>query len=214
MLLRTRHRATVTTVAIVVAAGVIAAAQILTAARAQQEKASVPLLHPFDGLVNTSFKTTEGKSIPVFINGYADDFQALNRKGSSRDEMLAALATEGADLNKWLDIPQTVYEFQSALYINKKRVDTYLIMVAFPRPGIKGSKEFKTPLTFSPGGVTTLPDLVAKFGEANGTQMWSAEYTRAIGLDGMVHWWGEVGAAAAADGSITHVLLRAVAKSK
>jgi hypothetical protein len=62
--------------------------------------------------------------------------------------------------------------------------------------------------THTPGSIYRLPDVVQKFGEATEKQTWSAKMPMALGIDGTVHWWGNVGVLASRDGRITHVLLR------
>ena len=64
------------------------------------------------------------------------------------------------------------------------------------------------PETFQPAALKSLKEVKAKFGEPPEQELWSQKIARDLGLNGVVYWWGGVGVAADARGSITHVLLR------
>ena len=84
-----------------------------------------------------------------------------------------------------------------------------LHIAVFPHSGIKLSEELKGAATFDPGPVTTLAEVVKRFGNPVEREPWIAkEFQSWLGLNGTVHWWGAVGIACSSSGNITHVLFR------
>lgn len=82
-------------------------------------------------------------------------------------------------------------------------------IAVFTLPSITKTTEYKGAVSFEPGPLTTLREVVKKFGEPAEKEAWVAkEFVAWIGLNGTVYWWGAVGVGCSADGSITHVLIR------
>lgn len=90
-----------------------------------------------------------------------------------------------------------------------------LCTIVLPKPGVplSGKLEGKDIETFSPGGVTKLPDVIASCGKPDHEETWT-QLAQYAGLSGKTHWWGRVGLAADDNGAITHVLIRAYSGDK
>lgn len=93
-------------------------------------------------------------------------------------------------------------------------MDDIIWIIVYSQEGTAGNELIENPVTFSPGTLETLEEVISRFGNPVERELWSAKMTQAIGLDGLVNWWGEVGVAASEDGSITHVLVRQAPKQE
>jgi hypothetical protein len=84
--------------------------------------------------------------------------------------------------------------------------------VVLPREGVELSGEFmaKRVSRFQPGTITTISAAVERAGAPTHSEVWGS--TDSLGLNGQVQWWGTVGLAGDATGTITHVLVRAFPK--
>lgn len=182
------------------------------AAYAQMKPAGEKQPAKFDGAMNTSWKTPDGIVAPLFIDITLSEFQPADPKKAATDEILKSISAEGSDLGKMLGVLTLIYQSQAPEIKGVTAATGYTLVLVHRAKGIVGAGELKNPVTFTPGPLTDLKQVVSKFGEPANKQIWSDELTRQVGLDGIVCWWGEIGIAANESGKITHVLRRQVIK--
>lgn len=172
----------------------------------------------FEGLLNPTMIMTDGRIIPLFIDITIPEFPPADPQKADPDEILKSVSAEGSELKKWLEFAKIGYEFGApTISFRGKEVNVftgYTLVMVYPEKGTTGEGLLKNPATFSPGALTDLKQVINRFGEPPGKQIWSGDLTRLIGLDGLVYWWGEIGVSASNDDKITHVLLRHSIKKK
>lgn len=84
-----------------------------------------------------------------------------------------------------------------------------LHIAVFPRADVMAATELKGGVAFELGPLTTLKEVVDRFGAPLEQEAWTAkDFQGWIGLNGIVSWWGAVGLAASPDGRISHILVR------
>lgn len=161
----------------------------------------------FDGAGTSSWKSPDGRPLPVFIDITLRGFQPAGPKAAA-DEILKSVSEEGSELGSVIETFVNIYEVEAPVIKGVTAYTGYTLVIVYPEKGTIGEGEFKNPVTFTPGALTNVKQVVSKFGEPTNKQIWSENLTRLIGLDGLVYWWGEVGVSAFKDGKITHVLRR------
>ena len=183
-------------------------------ARAEQTNADQP--RQFEVIGNPAFSLPDGRTVPLFITAATAESPLSGPANVNQDEILTSVAAEGAELRKGVEVSKLMLASKMlfSFRVKGEEAENMLLVTAHPqkRPGRK--KIFKNPVTFTPGSLTRLADVIGKFGQPTETQFWSSEPAKDLGLDGLVHWWGEVGVSASTDGAITHVLVRKVVKRK
>ncbi len=168
----------------------------------------------FEGLMDTGFTLPDGRLLPIFFDPSRKDFPPSDTSGAAADELLKALAAEGLELKSPIAAMEMVA--RSLALAGKEEegaiIGISLRIIVYPKKGTPGKKLIGNPATFSAGPLKSLKEVIDKFGEPAEKEMWATVTTRKIALDGVVHWWGEIGAAASRNGLITHVLIRQAPK--
>lgn len=168
----------------------------------------------FNGVAFTGLTHVSGKTMPVFLESRAQ-FPPADSKGGSSDDLLKSITTEGKDLWESLLTMRAMIVGPGQMKAGDgTTVKRLVVIVICPLQASSGGELFKNPRTCAPGVVKALKQVTRTHGEPFERELWSAKVTREIDLDGVVSWWGEVGAAAAKDGTITHVLVRRVVTAK
>jgi hypothetical protein len=165
----------------------------------------------FEGLQTKAFKAPDGRTIPVFITVPSPEFRLESRTDFSQDELLKLLASDGLELRKVTEGPRAVYQSKMfvSITLDDKEVDKLILITVHPQKKGSGRKKiFKKPVTFSPGSLKHFNEAIKKFGQPVEKELWSSKATKDIGLDGLVYWWGGVGAAISKDITFTHILIR------
>lgn len=167
----------------------------------------------FEGIENPTITLPDGRTVPLFVSAAPES--GLDSPANVRqDEILASVAAEGADLRRGIDIGKIVMcsKLLFSFKVNGQEADHILLVTLHPQKRSVPGKIFKKPVTFTPGQVTRLAELLKTFGQPTETQLWSSKSTKDLGLDGSVSWWGEVGVSESSDAAITHILLRQIVK--
>lgn len=167
-------------------------------------------LAKFDGAMSPSWKTPEGMVAPLFIDITVSQFQPIEPQKAA--EILKSVSAEGSELGDMITVLANIYEVEAPVIKDVHISQGYTLVLVYPVKGTIGAGELKNPVTFTPGPVTDLKQVINKFGEPTSKQIWSEVVTRQIGLDGILCWWGEIGIAANDAGKITHVLRRRAIK--
>lgn len=122
------------------------------------------------------------------------------------DKLLKDICANGDDLKV---APAMARSLDKQQMFQGNRYGEVLHIAVFPGDGIGVGDKLKATARFKPGSLTTLAQVVGKYGSAPEKEAWVAkDFQTWVGLNGTVYWWGAVGVAGSADGTITHVLIR------
>jgi hypothetical protein len=177
----------------------------------------VPYLRDFQGLEIYGIKSAGNRAAPIFIDctyeSGSKEFDGLIYHITSfknSDELLNLLTTDAANLMNGIGGMAAFYTKFTPLNDKKQ----FVLVEIYPQNGTKGLKKFRNPVTFSPGGMTHLSQVIDKFGLPTSIQKFSTEGSRCIDLDGEVRWWGNIGIASSIEDKITHILIRCSVQPK
>jgi hypothetical protein len=169
----------------------------------------VPKESKFEGYLSTGNHLATGAEIILFLDPASRAIPDQDLTKPTASPVLAVVTANSAELSTSLDA--CLFFASNAAPVDGKPPKEMIHIAVFPSRSMGVPKNhFVTGrvATHTPGSIYRLPDVVQKFGEATEKQTWSAKMPMALGIDGTVHWWGNVGVLASRDGRITHVLLR------
>lgn len=120
-------------------------------------------------------------------------------------ELLKQLVANDEDLINCTELSRRGFKEGT---VNGKPVDKLLHIGLFPRKGLPTTGVADHPVTFDPGPVTSLEEMMKANGPPSEEEVWSGKVMSDLALDGVVCWWGRVGLATSSQGAVTHVLVR------
>lgn len=128
--------------------------------------------------------------------------------------VLVAISSNATELDNLVSLSHVLTDDST---IDGHATKTMLRAGVFPSPtttiGVK-PLESPDPVRFQPAGIRSIRDLRKRFGASSDREQWSGDVPEQLGLSGIVEWWGSTGVHVAADGMITHVLIRVNAQGK
>ena len=159
----------------------------------------------FDGgYFNAGIRSTStNKQIALFFDPSRTTFPAP----SNRDELFKSVAANASDLTRVFDLIPVVTDNNLIKGLPAKGM-LHIALSPVQGTSVIDKTLIEDPETSQPAALKSLQEVKAKFGEPTEQELWSQKIAHDLGLNGVVYWWGGVGVAADARGSITHVLLR------
>ncbi len=163
--------------------------------------------HTFSGYLERGFMLGGGGEIPKCLDPSRRWVRVSPEQEVVGRKVLAAVSANSGNLETIAFMALSVSQAMRQTVEGKPTADM-LHIVAMSRKDLPATGIFKDPIRFQPGPVTTVAAVCKQFGAATEKETWSGKSFQDMGMSDTVWWWGQVGVAASADGTITHILVR------
>jgi len=163
--------------------------------------------HTFSGYLERGFMLGGGGEIPKCLDPSRRWVRASPEQEVVGRKVLAAVSANSGNPETIAFMALSVSQAMRQTVEGKPTADM-LHIVAMSRKDLPATGIFKDPIRFQPGPVTTVAEVCKQFGAATEKETWSGKSFQDMGMSDTVWWWGQVGVAASADGTITHILVR------